>query len=223
MRSWWQLGEGSGYRGNELELYRITCPFCMERGNFKLAFRAQKKKPNGSKALNFDTLECGSCKSYVMALWSASEFGELYSYEVLPWTSKPDSFPEHWPEAVGRYWLQAQKCLKDESWDAAALMARSSLQVALREQKAAGSNLRQEIDDLASKGLLPPVIKEWAHSLRELGNDSAHPQPNQAATLQADAIDIVRFLGFLLEYLYNLPHSIAEYRQRKAKQGGTAA
>lgn len=66
MDSWWQLGEGHGSRGHELAMYQITCPFCMERGNFKTAFHAEKKKPNSEKKLNFDTLECGNCKGYVM-------------------------------------------------------------------------------------------------------------------------------------------------------------
>jgi len=57
MDSWWQQGEGSGYHGGKLALYQITCPFCMERGNFKTGFHAEKKKPNSDKKLNFDTLE----------------------------------------------------------------------------------------------------------------------------------------------------------------------
>jgi len=64
MNSWWSLGEHSGYDGNELALYRITCPFCMERGNFELVFRESKKKPNGDKELYFDTYKCGSCSSF---------------------------------------------------------------------------------------------------------------------------------------------------------------
>jgi len=88
--------------------------------------------------------------------------------------------PEHWPAEVGRHWLQAHRNLKDENWDASALMARSALQVALRDQKAKGSNLKQEIEDLAKKGVLPPLMVEWSHNVRELANDSAHPQPGQA-------------------------------------------
>jgi hypothetical protein len=72
MNSWWDLGEWSGYDGSELSIWRIACPFCMEQGNFKVAFHATKKNPNSSKVLNFDTLECGNCKGYVMVLWSAS-------------------------------------------------------------------------------------------------------------------------------------------------------
>lgn len=227
MDSLWQLGEGSGYDGEELALYRITCPFCMEQGNFRFEYRAQKKKPNSSKRLNFDTLECGNCRGYVMVLWSTSElsFGDgLHDFRVLPQAKKFEKYPEHWPEAVGRYWLQAKRNIRDENWDAAALMARSSLQVTLREKQASGKSLKQEIDDLASKGILPPIMKDWANNVRELGNDSAHPHPLQAPTNPQDAQDIVKFLDFLLEYLYSLPHQIDEYRKRanKTTQGSDA-
>ena len=216
MDSWWQLGEGHGSRGHELAMYQITCPFCMERGNFKTAFHAEKKKPNSEKKLNFDTLECGNCKGYVMVLWSASEHWSregFHDYEVLPWPLLFDKHPEHWPETVGRYWLQAKRNIRDENWDAAAVMARSALQIALRDAKAQGKNLKQEIDDLASKGILPPLMKEWSDNVRELGNVSAHPQPTQQPTSPQNARDIVSFLDFLLEYLYTLPHQIRQYRK----------
>lgn len=212
MNSWWELGEWSGNHGAQLALYNITCPFCMETGNFKVAFHAEKKKPNGHKVLNFDTLECGNCKGYVMCLWSGGR--DLHSSRVLPWPLQYEKHPEHWPAAVGRYWLQAKRSLTAENWDAAAVMARSAMQLALREHGAQGSNLKQEIVDLAQKGLLPPIMKEWADTVRELGNDSAHPQPQQAPTSSRDAQDIARYLDVLLEYLYDLPKQISDYRSR---------
>ena len=83
-----------------------------------------------------------------------------------------------------------------ENWDAAALMARSALQAALRNHQAQGHSLKQEIDDLASKGILPPNMKDWSDHIRELGNDSAHPGP--ILPDPQDAHDIVSFLDFLL-------------------------
>lgn len=222
MDSWWQLGEDSGYGGEQLAVYQITCPFCMESGNFQVAFHAEKKKPNSEKKLNFDTLECGNCKGYVMVLWSASEHGYgtgLHGYEVLPWPLKLERYPEHWPEAIGRYWLQAKRNIRDENWDAAAVMARSALQIALRDQKAEGRNLKQEIDHLSGKAVLPPIMKDWSDNVRELGNESAHPKPDQGPTNPEDARDIVIFLDFLLEYLYSLPHRIQQYRDRASEQG----
>ncbi len=214
MDSWWQLGEWSGYRGNTLSTYDIGCPFCSEKGNYEIEHHAEKKKPNGSKVLNFDTLKCGNCASYVMVFWSASH--DLHSYRVLPRPlTKLNKYPEHWPEANIFQLLQAKRNLKDENWDAAVLMARSSLQASLRDQDATGNNLKQEIDDLAEKGILPNIMKDWAHTVRELGNESAHPQLDQEPTSAQDAKDIVGFMDYLFEYLYTLPKQINEYRERK--------
>jgi len=217
MDSWWQLGEGYGHKGNELALSRITCPFCMESGNFKTVFHADKKKPNSRKKLNFDTLECGNCKGYVMVVWSACEFPPnvgIHDYRVIPRPLKLDRWPEHWPDDIGRFWLQAKRSLLNENWDAAVLMTRSALQIAIRSHGASGQNLKQEINDLANEGKLPPIMKDWSDHVRELGNESAHPKPSGVPTNPQDAKDIVRFLDFLLECLYTLPHRIQEYRRR---------
>lgn len=213
MDSWWELGEGSGYDGADLGLFRVMCAFCTVRGNFEVVHREKKTKPGGDKALNYDTLRCGNCGNYMMAFWSAGQ--RLHDYRVVPWSLRHDRYPEHWPADVGRYWLQAKRSLVDESWDAAALTARSALQAALRIKKAAGKNLKQEIDDLAARGELPPIMKQWSDELRELGNDSAHPTPGAAATAAGDARDVVRFLDFLLDYLFTLPNDIEKYRSRK--------
>jgi len=220
MSSWWDLGESSGYDGGELSLWRITCPFCSEKGDFSVASHSEKKKPNSEKKLNFDTLKCGNCAGYVMTLWSANSGfrSRLHDFRVLPWPLSIDSHPEHWPEEVGRYWLQAKRNLIGENWDAAALMARSSLQVALRDNGAKGSTLKKEIEDLSSKGILPPIMKDWSDNVRELGNESAHPKPGQPPTELRDAKDIVNFLDFLLEYLYTLPHRIEQYHKRDEEE-----
>lgn len=219
MDNWWSLGEGGGYQGNELAFHRITCPFCMQHGNFKVNYHAEKKHHQDSKVLNFDTLECGNCKGYVMVLWSASSrTGRpgtgFHDYRVLPWPLTFERVPEHWPAAIGRYWLQAKRNLRDGNWDAAAVMARSALQLTLRDHEAEGRNLKQEIEHLAGQGVLPPTMKDWSDNVRELGNDSAHPKPEQIVTASQDAKDVVRFLDFLLEYLYDLPYQIKQYRDR---------
>ena len=222
MDSWWQLGEWSGVPGETLAVNQITCPFCMECGNFEIAFHAEKNKSNSHKKLNFDTLKCGNCSGYVLVLWSASEhsFGDaLHGYRVLPWPLKFDKHPDSWPEAVGRYWLQAKRSLADESWDAAVMMARSAMQASLRDQGASGDNLKKDIDELATKGVLPPIMKEWAHQVRELGNESAHPEPGQPPPSGREAQDLVKFLDFFLECSYTLPHRIQQFRQRGNHEG----
>ena len=151
-----------------------------------------------------------------MVLWSANNFGGLHDFRVLPRPIRLEKFPRHWPEPVGRYWLQAHRSAGDENWDAAAVMARSALQAVLRDRGAQGKSLKEEIDDLAAGGIPPPHMKEWAHELRALGNESAHPEAVGSKSSADDVRDVIEFLDFLLEYLYTLPHEIKRYRERRA-------
>ena len=218
MHSWWDLGESIGQLGTSLSLYQIECPFCGETGNFSTAYHAEKKKPNSDKVLNFDTLKCGSCSSYVMVLWSASEYSfggrGLHAFRVLPFPIKYSKAPDHYPPGVGRNWLQAHRSMGASNYDAAAVMARTSMQAALRDKHATGNNLLGEINSLATNGTLPPLMIEWSHEVRLLGNAATHPDPQDTGVSQQDAEDIVEFLDYLLEYLYDLPKRIEDYRNR---------
>jgi Domain of unknown function (DUF4145) len=215
---WWEFGEHSGFLGEELALHRVTCGFCGSEGNFEKVHHLEKVNEANRKKLNYDIFKCGNCGNFTMVFWSASRFGGgrgMHNFRTLPWRQETTQFPEHWPSDVGRYWLQARRSLEGKNWDAAALMARSAIQLIARYQKAVGSNLKREIEDLGSKGVLPPALREWSHEVRELGNDSAHPAPGEKGTAQKDAQDVVEFLSTLLTVTYDLPHQIKQYRARK--------
>jgi hypothetical protein len=220
MDSWWELGEGMGFQGEKLELWRIACAFCGEKGNFSPAFHGEKKKPNSDKRLNFDVYKCGNCAGFVHVLWSSTDrgFGRgLHNFQVLPWPldAKPEP-SENWPDGMKRFWIQAHDSLAKENWDAANLTARSAVQFVTRDKKAVDANLKVQINDLVTKGVLHPLMKDWADEVRLLANESAHPEaPVPVEVTPQDAKDIVNFLDLLLFYLYDLPKQIETYRQRK--------
>ena len=56
-----------------------------------------------------------------------------------------------------------------------------------------------------------------AHEVRELAKPSAHPTEDEKPVEAQDAREIVKFLDILLEYGYDLPHKINEYRERQGK------
>lgn len=146
--------------------------------------------------------QCHNCAGFVHVLWSAGEFasmrGGLYGYKVLPWplAGKPEP-SKNWPDGMKRFWVQAHDSLSSKNWDAAAVMARSALQFVVREKGAKKGKLYSEVEDLATKGVLHPLMAEWSHEVRELGNDSAYPEPTARPTERQDAKDIVNFLDFL--------------------------
>jgi hypothetical protein len=195
MESWWELGEHFGHRGNTLATYKISCGFCPEHGNFALHHHTERKNARG-KILNYDILRCENCGNFSMVFWSAGS--NLHDKRVVPSPLTIEKYPEAWPTDVGRFWLQAKRGQAGKNWDAAAVMARSALQLALRHKGSEGRRLFHEIDNLAEKGELPKMMKEWAHEVRVLATDPAHPTPGQEATSAKDVADAVRFLDFLL-------------------------
>lgn len=199
MNSWWDLGEWSGNSGTELSLYDVTCAFCGVKNNFKL--HSSLKRANAKKkVLNYEIFQCENCANFSMIFWSAGS--SLHGKCILPWPLRHEKHPDSWPDDVGRYWLQAKRAQADGNWDAAAVMARSALQLALRSKEAKGKDLYHEIDDLAAKAILPPIMKEWSHEIRMLARDPAHPTPGDEGTSPQQVHDIVQFLDFLLEYLF---------------------
>jgi hypothetical protein len=138
MESWWELGEWSGYDGNKLALWRLTCPFCREKGNFGLAHHAEKPKGNSNKKLNFDLYQCLNCMAYVHVFWSAAEHSvghSIHDFMVLPWPLGKAKASENWPPDVQRFWSQAHESMGIENWDASAVMARSAVQVTMRDKR----------------------------------------------------------------------------------------
>ena len=220
MRNWWEFGEWTGYEGHTLGTWRIRCAFCGQEGNFGTEHHVDKRG-QGGKVLNYDILACGNCGNYTMVFWSAARGGGrmgVHDYKVLPWPLETTDHPEHWPKDVGRNWVQARRSLEGKNWDAAAVMARSGVQLLMRYLKAEGRDLYAQIEDLGDKGLLPPVMREWSHEVRALGNESAHPRPGDEGADQRDANDVVEFLTMLLNMTYDLPHEIEQYRKRRAEQ-----
>ncbi|TWG53823.1 DUF4145 domain-containing protein [Aminobacter sp. J44] len=215
--SWWDIGEGSGYRSynGDLPVDLVTCGFCGEEGRFGFKSRLTKKNAAESKTLHYDVLVCEQCGNLTSVFWGMGSSG-LVRFHQVPWPRKTTGWPKHWPDDVGRYWVQAKRSIEVSNYDAAALMARSAVQLVLRYQNASGKNLFQEIEDLGARGLLPPVMIEWAHEVRELGNDNAHPIPGASGTTSADAQAVVEYLRMLLKVIYDLPHQIEEHRGRKA-------
>jgi Domain of unknown function (DUF4145) len=216
--SWWDIGEGSGFQtfsNGELRLDLVDCGFCGERGKFAIENRFTKSNTAG-KTLHYDTLKCEQCGNLTAVFWGASSSG-LQNFHQVPWLRKTTRWPKHWPEDIGRYWLHAKRNIEAENWDAAALMARSAVQLTMRQMGACGKNLYDEINDLRSKGILPPIMVEWAHEVRELGNDNAHPVPGAVATKSQDAKAVVEYLTVLLRIVLDLPNQIAEHRGRKTQ------
>ena len=85
----------------------------------------------------------------------------------------------------------------------------------MREQGAKGKNLKEEIENLASMAVLPPIMKDWSHEIRLLGNISAHPDQSDDPPSAVQAKDLVNFLDLFLELTYSLPCRMPSFENAK--------
>lgn len=79
----------------------------------------------------------------------------------------------------------------------------------------AGKTLAARINALADAGKLTADLKEWAHSLRFLGNDAVHEEEGIS---EEEAIQGHELTRFILTYVYTLPTQVAAARQMRAER-----
>lgn len=108
--------------------------------------------------------------------------------------------------------VEAKKCFSAGAYQGCAAMARRALQEACIEQGATGDRLVVQIDWLAANGVITTRIKDWAHSVREVGNDAAHP--NQLIVGEEEAADILELTEEFLHDLYVAPAKAARQREK---------
>ncbi len=148
-----------------------------------------------------------------------SEKGSLheFSFEVLELWPKPTAprVPDHLPASVERAFLQGELTYAMAGCeDAAAMMYRSALEMALKElHPEAKGMLGKRIDAAVAKGHLPNAIGDWAHEVKIVGNDSAH---ELEGTTRSDLEEARGLVDAALRYLFSMPQTVAERRERRA-------
>lgn len=78
------------------------------------------------------------------------------------------------PPPIASSLEEAVKCHSSQSYKAAALMVRRTLEELCEDRGAKGANLKDRLAALASVVVIPKELLEAADHLRLLGNDAAH-------------------------------------------------
>jgi hypothetical protein len=182
------------------------------------------------------TISCTHCNKPSVAeisfkhdlVYSYKELTELLSdtcYKVinadvirlLPDPPKPYSHIAI-PEKIGTAFNMLQRDLINPLNQSPPLIiagCRMVLDVVIKDKGGVGKNLKEQIDSLAMAGIVAGVLKDWAHQLRSEGNKAVHELEGS----KEEADDLVKFVRFLLQYLYELPYEVdsSRYGEEYAK------
>ena len=107
-----------------------------------------------------------------------------------------------------------EAALKTKSIDKyVCLMAlRRTLELLLKDKGATKWGLKDKIEEIAAKGLLPDTLKEASSLAKMLGDIAAHDKELEIDQYDVEAM--VEFIGFIIEYLYVVPDRINAYKER---------
>jgi Domain of unknown function (DUF4145) len=100
-----------------------------------------------------------------------------------------------------------------------ALGIRRMLEAVCVEEKAQGSKLFDQLQDLATRGRLPQTLVDIATQLRKLGNLGAHV--TDVEVQESDVPLISALAEAMLEYLYRAPAKVAAVQAELARRSSS--
>src|ERR1019366_3632165 len=167
----------------------IDCPHCAVRVR-----TAAKSWVGDADDIAYFLVECPSCQSPL--------FGSASSYQdqnhnwtwdtaerLWPTPSVADVGPAI-PEAARREIKDAQKCLSNGIYSAAAVLCGRALERLIKE-KAGANMIGKGLAELKTKGIIDDRLFSWAEALRRERNIGAHASDED--TTKENAEDIIDF------------------------------
>jgi len=136
------------------------------------------------------------------------------------WRAYPSPMPsptdDRIPNPMRSDLVEAKVCFSAEAFRGCAVLARRAIQSACINRGAGKrKKLELQIDGLYAKGVITESLKKWAHVVRWIGNDAAHP--DSRAVEKKDAEDIQKLAEEFLNAIYVTP-KIAEEQTKKRRK-----
>ncbi len=158
---------------------------------------------------------CNACRRVVLVLGKGAQ--------VYP-SPRPSPSDERIPEHIRRDLDEAKLCFSVGAFRGTASMARRALQSAcILKGAPKQAKLWKQIDWMRDQALITEDMRTWAHEIRYVGNDGAHPpeDPDDPVATVADAENVLQLTEQMLDVLFVTPAIADEQRQKRlaAKTG----
>ncbi len=198
------------------DINSFYCPSC--KGYSSLTDRASYNKDVNGTHVGFCVSECNSCDFHFLVMRHRTS-GNII--KIWPKTL-PGKVNDLIPEPIKKDFEEALLCEVAGSYRGAAALARRTLQVICLDKGAPESmKLHKQIDWLFQNNIVTDEIKSWAHEVRYVGNDAAHPNATEVSN--EEARDILELLESMCDVLYVAPARAAVRRARRTNTSGDVA
>ena len=114
------------------------------------------------------------------------------------------------PKTIAVCYSEAAR-IKNLAPNAFAVQIRRAVEALCDDRGAKKGNLQSRLQDLASRGEIPPILAEMTDVLRLLGNIGAHAADQNIKPGHVPAID--NFFRAIIEYVYVAPSKLNEFQE----------
>ena len=134
---------------------------------------------------------------------------KLNQYELM-WPH-PGGLHHSVPVSVRKIYAEAA-AIKERAPNAFANQIRRSLEAVCKDRGAEKRVLAQNLQELSSRGEIPPTLAEMTDVLRQLGNIGSHVGDEDIDSKYVRVID--DFFRAIVEYVYIAPYKVREFKAR---------
>lgn len=190
----------------------ITCPHCGNKAPQVVEYETtsiERVSTGDGRALplkNYDFLvRCKTCNEVSLYRnWELAEdpYDLKDAYCLYP---KIEVIPSIVPDIIRVSHNEAKKVEKI-SPTAFVVLIGKSLECLCEDKEAEGNNLKNKLEDLAKKGIIPKTLLKMGHGVRLLRNIGAHPSDYDITPEEVKIIS--DFFVAVIEYVYVAPEKI---------------
>lgn len=199
----------------EIELF--FCVHCRARMQLAIVGSKRIEAPADSDNSPYEDFfgTCIKCDSPAILRRGILPSGayEHFATQVFPPETLVDRIDFVVPEDVKESYLEAQKCLAAQAWNATAVMVRRSLEAIAKDIDPKTKSLHAGLQKLNEKGIISAELKEWGDLLKFIGNTGAHSSLHRIT--RQDAEDALEFAGAIIETIYHLRPKFQKALRRK--------
>lgn len=145
--------------------------------------------------------------------WGRAGSNSLARFEVIQTYPSPPSHvaPDCVPERIASTFVEASENLHRQKHETSQMLSRKALDLATKRLLPdSKKKLYGRIEELRDTGKITPEMADWAHIVRDEGNDSVH---DEAEVTREAAAELLAFTETFLMYAFTLPGMIAKRRQ----------
>jgi hypothetical protein len=161
-------------------------------------------------------MRCQGCLKFILGIVRKGS-DNIWHYEAHYPLGKPsDEVDNHVPPSIASDFAEALRCLWVRSFKATVAMCRRSVEASSKEKGAKGANLKERIDDLASKGIITDPLRRMAHRVRLTANEELHGASDDLDTFtEPEAEAIVKCVREYFHHVYVMPALLDAYDEPK--------